>query len=126
CCKRQSGGVSRELTNDFARPGLKEPRGQRRNRLNLTMKIRHMALNCIFRTIRFSTAAAIIGSAIILSMAGCASTPSAADFQSVATQAANEPVVLREGDVIRLTFPGAPANNTVAAIRRDGIINLDL
>lgn len=38
----------------------------------------------------------------------------------------SEPVSLREGDVIRITFPGAPNLNTTAAIRRDGKITLEL
>jgi polysaccharide export outer membrane protein len=37
-----------------------------------------------------------------------------------------EPVVLREGDIVRLTFPGAPNLNTLAAIRRDGKTSLPL
>jgi polysaccharide export outer membrane protein len=35
-------------------------------------------------------------------------------------------LVLREGDTVRVTFPGAPQLNTVAQIRRDGRITLPL
>lgn len=37
-----------------------------------------------------------------------------------------EALVLREGDVVRVSFPGAPNLNTVAAIRRDGKVSLPL
>jgi len=37
-----------------------------------------------------------------------------------------EPLVLREGDVVRVSFPGAPNLNTIAAIRRDGKASLPL
>lgn len=36
------------------------------------------------------------------------------------------PIVLREGDVIKVSFPGAANLNTTTQIRRDGIINLPL
>jgi polysaccharide export outer membrane protein len=42
------------------------------------------------------------------------------------TDASAEPVVLREGDIVRISFPGAPNLNTLAAIRRDGKTSLPL
>jgi polysaccharide biosynthesis/export protein len=39
---------------------------------------------------------------------------------------AQESYILREGDTLQITFPGAPNLNTVAAIRRDGKIALPL
>ncbi len=46
---------------------------------------------------------------------------------AAATPAANpESLVLQEGDTIHISFPGAPALNTVQTIRRDGKITLDL
>ena len=38
----------------------------------------------------------------------------------------SEPIVLHEGDVVRISFPGAPNLNTVQTIRRDGRITLQL
>ena len=40
--------------------------------------------------------------------------------------AASEPIILREGDVLRIAFPGAPNLNTSQQIRRDGLITLPL
>lgn len=37
-----------------------------------------------------------------------------------------EPIVLREGDELQITFPGAPTLNTQQRIRSDGRITLDL
>jgi len=37
-----------------------------------------------------------------------------------------DPLVLREGDSVRITFPGAPNLNTVQQIKRDGRISLQL
>jgi polysaccharide biosynthesis/export protein len=38
----------------------------------------------------------------------------------------NATIVLREGDAVRITFPGAPNLNTTTLIRRDGMIALPL
>jgi polysaccharide export outer membrane protein len=38
----------------------------------------------------------------------------------------NEVVTLREGDVLKISFPGSPSLNTVQTIRKDGIISLPL
>jgi polysaccharide export outer membrane protein len=37
-----------------------------------------------------------------------------------------EALLLREGDVVKVSFPGAPDLNTVATLRRDGIVTLPL
>jgi len=36
------------------------------------------------------------------------------------------PIVLREGDVVKVTFPGSPTLDTTEPIRRDGKLNLPL
>lgn len=41
------------------------------------------------------------------------------------TQRPYSSVALREGDVIRINFPGAPSLNTTQQVRRDGKITLD-
>jgi polysaccharide export outer membrane protein len=38
----------------------------------------------------------------------------------------SDPIVLREGDSVRITFPGAPNLNAVQSIKRDGRISLQL
>jgi polysaccharide export outer membrane protein len=38
----------------------------------------------------------------------------------------NQVVTLREGDVLKITFPGSPSLNTVQTIRKDGIVSLPL
>jgi polysaccharide export outer membrane protein len=38
----------------------------------------------------------------------------------------SEPILLREGDVLKIAFPGAPNLNTTQQIRRDGKITLPL
>ena len=40
--------------------------------------------------------------------------------------AASETLVLREGDTVRVSFPGSPTLNTVQQIRRDGKVSLAL
>jgi polysaccharide biosynthesis/export protein len=60
-----------------------------------------------------------------LSLAGCA-TPSKFDEFAEAKRIAHpEAIQLREGDVIRLTFPGAPNLNANQQIRRDGKVSLE-
>src|SRR5689334_21205309 len=38
----------------------------------------------------------------------------------------SDPLVLKEGDAVRVTFPGAPNLNTVQQIKRDGRISLQI
>ena len=70
---------------------------------------------------------------LVLLLAGCQtqqnSQPSQADmaaFSSVntSTPTNNDLLVLHEGDILSVTFPGAPDLNTIATIRRDGRITL--
>lgn len=42
------------------------------------------------------------------------------------SQQPTEEFILREGDAVRISFPGAPNLNTVQAIRRDGVLSLPL
>jgi polysaccharide export outer membrane protein len=72
---------------------------------------------------RFSPVAALI---FLLGIAGCTSPTFE---QASLDRPTDEPesLVLREGDVIRVTFPGAPNLNTQAQpIRRDGRVTLPL
>src|SRR5215467_10066286 len=69
---------------------------------------------------------------LFLAVAGC-ETAQFGDFnpQQIANQAATnvfsaDSIVLREGDVVKVTFPGAPNLNGSQPIRRDGRITLQL
>ncbi len=71
---------------------------------------------------------------LVLSLAaftGC-QTPEAGNFSTAGlVKPGQEPpkpevIVLREGDSVRISFPGAPNLNTVQLIRRDGRITLPL
>ncbi|HET7626116.1 MAG TPA: polysaccharide biosynthesis/export family protein [Verrucomicrobiae bacterium] len=59
----------------------------------------------------------------LLGIAGCG-TPRYKNLD--AKKIHSEPITLREGDVVRITFPGAPNLNTSQPIRRDGKIDLTL
>jgi polysaccharide biosynthesis/export protein len=64
-----------------------------------------------------------------MAFAGCNTMPSPTTEASVpATNEAVhlEKIILREGDVLKITFPGSPSQDTVQPIRRDGKINLNL
>jgi polysaccharide export outer membrane protein len=41
-------------------------------------------------------------------------------------QAHKEMIILREGDMLKISFPGSPSFDTVQQIRRDGKINMEL
>lgn len=61
---------------------------------------------------------------LVLMLVGC-QTPSPT-FVSPEEAGPDRTIVLREGDVVRITFPASPTLNTVQQIRRDGNINLSL
>jgi polysaccharide biosynthesis/export protein len=63
-----------------------------------------------------------------IAFTGCASMPSgsASDAKPAAQKAHSETIVLREGDVLKITFPGSPNLDTTQPIRRDGKLNLPL
>ena len=75
---------------------------------------------------------AVVAVVLALSFTGC-QTPDANPVwpSDVAKAAAtntpkSDAMVLREGDSVRISFPGAPNLNTIAPIRRDGMITLQL
>lgn len=61
---------------------------------------------------------------VVLMLVGC-QTPSPT-FVPPDEAGPDRTVLLREGDVVRITFPASPTLNTVQQIRRDGNINLSL
>jgi len=72
---------------------------------------------------RSRTMLATLAAAILTAVAGC---------QTAQTKASVEPadqanaIILREGDVLKITFPGAPNLNDSQQIRRDGKIALSM
>jgi polysaccharide export outer membrane protein len=81
-------------------------------------------------TVPFLLAASL---AVLVGMGtGCKSSPemnfaeTAAIQQAVEASNASDPIIFREGDSVRITFPGAPQLNTIQAIRRDGKLVLPM
>ena len=58
--------------------------------------------------------------------AGCQSEPLFPMPAQPSATNVTEAIILREGDVLKISFPGNPNLNKVAPIRRDGLIALDL
>jgi polysaccharide export outer membrane protein len=66
---------------------------------------------------------------ILLGLAGCQSSPPPFQDTTPAQQGAtkSDVLILREGDVVRVAFPGAPSLNTASQpIRRDGRLSLPI
>jgi len=88
------------------------------------MKINH---------IRFRAWSAVKLACVLMAAAsaltGCNSMPQPESTESPKTAAAqthSEKIVLREGDVLKIKFPGSANFDTTQPIRRDGKINLSL
>jgi polysaccharide biosynthesis/export protein len=91
------------------------------------------AFQAVLRSVRRNfrrpdLAAAVLG--IGLGLLGC-STPTEypqlpQDLVVVAKPEAPDRLILREGDTVRISFPGAPSFNATQLIRRDGKINLSV
>ncbi len=83
--------------------------------------------------LRHSVSVMTVIFALALATTGCKTAPvPASAAQAGEAGGAEKPgtapevLVLREGDAVRITFPGAPNLNTVQAIRRDGKLALPL
>jgi polysaccharide export outer membrane protein len=61
----------------------------------------------------------------LVTITGCQTDESALNM-STQTSNTNQVVTLREGDVLKITFPGSPSLNTVQPIREDGMLSLPL
>ena len=61
---------------------------------------------------------------VFASLTGCKNTPTAAQTPSIENAAPSTSVTLREGDVVRITFPSAKQLDSSQQIRRDGKIAL--
>jgi polysaccharide biosynthesis/export protein len=65
-----------------------------------------------------------LGLALVFAFAGCAAPNSTAPTQRDVKQPEAE--TIREADVLKISFPGAPNLDTTQAVRRDGRITLEL
>jgi polysaccharide biosynthesis/export protein len=63
---------------------------------------------------------------LVFGLTGCSSPDYQPPDLSSHASDKSEPVILREGDVLKVTFPGAPNLNATQQIRRDGKITLAL
>lgn len=71
---------------------------------------------------------AVCGLVTVFGLGGCATTETAniQPATPVATGAAPEMLNLKEGDVVKVTFPGVPGMDTQQAVRQDGRITLPI
>ncbi len=70
------------------------------------------------------TMLATLAVAILTAVAGCQTTQTNVPVQTATDR--SDAIVLREGDVLKITFPGAPNLNDSQQIRRDGKIALSM
>ncbi len=80
------------------------------------------AAKALRRTLRSGISLVLLAAAALL--AGCQSPKTT--FLMDDALGPDRTIALREGDVLKVTFPGAPNLNTTQQIRRDGNINLAL
>ncbi|HEU5080718.1 MAG TPA: polysaccharide biosynthesis/export family protein [Opitutaceae bacterium] len=86
----------------------------------------------LFIRSKYSKAASILGLVSVLALvSGCETTstgkaPTAASSTSSNQSKSQESLTLREGDVIKISVPGAASLDSVQTIRRDGRIALPL
>ena len=64
----------------------------------------------------------------VIALTSCGTMPSGPQTPVKPTMedAHSTPIILREGDVVKVTFPGSPNLDTTQPIRRDGKLNLPL
>ena len=63
-----------------------------------------------------------VGLAVLTAITSCRTAPVVEPIEQTADH--SEAISLREGDVVKITFPGAPSLDTTQQIRRDGKITL--
>ena len=90
------------------------------------MKNKSAFQNCL-AILRRVFAVCLFGAATLLFFGGCQSTkPPEFDGVPVKQAEHSETLLLREGDILKISFPGAPNLDTTEQIRRDGKIALPL
>lgn len=72
------------------------------------------------------TSLRVLATALLVALTFTAGPLARAQSSAVVAESAPEPIILREGDELQITFPGAPTLNTQQRIRSDGRITLDL
>ncbi|MFO1450903.1 MAG: polysaccharide biosynthesis/export family protein [Opitutaceae bacterium] len=85
-------------------------------------------VNTRFAAMVRSLGAAVFGLVTVFALSGCV-TDNTANTQpttQVATGASPEMLNLKEGDVIKVTFPGVPGMDTQQTVRQDGRITLPI
>jgi polysaccharide export outer membrane protein len=83
--------------------------------------------SCIHRGVRFSWRSMVLNALLMLALAGftgCATDSMPPSLS--ADQAHSEMIILREGDELKITFPGSPNLDSTQQIRRDGKIVMPL
>jgi polysaccharide biosynthesis/export protein len=90
----------------------------------LAEKLLRQQMKMIFFTTRSLTAkfAALLMAAMLPALTGCNTTQP----KLTPPPPHSEALILREGDVLKVSFPGSPTLDTTEQIRRDGKINLQL
>jgi polysaccharide export outer membrane protein len=78
----------------------------------------------ILRNPRETSFYTLQGLAVLTAVTGCQTSRSDASVEQVAEH--SEGIILREGDVLRISFPDSPTLDTTQQIRRDGKIALSL
>lgn len=95
------------------------------NRLTSASKTTTQAESFLRRILRHTLPLASV--ALLAFVTGCQIEPSyPATAQKAAGQQKSESLTLREGDVVKVSIPGAPNLETVQTIRRDGKLSLAL
>ena len=81
----------------------------------------------VFPNVRFFyLSSAIALSMAIIGLTGCQSHNTAAVASSSSQMGSSEPQTIREGDVIKVSFPGATNLDSSQTVRRDGRITLTM
>ncbi|MBL9215945.1 MAG: polysaccharide export protein [Opitutaceae bacterium] len=78
------------------------------------------------RCSRLARAAALLGAAGLVFATGCQSTTPGVAAAPAAAAKEPEVLAIREGDVLKVSFPGAANLDTTQKVRGDGRITLDL
>src|SRR5271154_3469607 len=73
---------------------------------------------------RSRTVLATLAVAILTAVVGCQTTQTNAPVETAGEH--SDAIILREGDVLKISFPGAPNLNDSQQIRRDGKISLSM
>jgi polysaccharide export outer membrane protein len=83
------------------------------------------APSCLLRRLSRPVSVLIALAGLLAVLPGC-STPEHPSTSAPRPAQQQEPIVLREGDVVKISFPGAPNLNATQPVRRDGRIALAL